>query len=101
MRQISFEVKASKRCGLCRHNSHKGYLTVTSIKEHDCLGKNCPYFVKMEHAYWRYRDRRKLEKIAFKNIERNSKTLILRDVIWQKIKAMSYDELEMYNEIYV
>ena len=46
--------------GVCTHNKHRGYLSVKAMKEHQCLGKRCPYFKKNEeHPYWIQHERMK------------------------------------------
>lgn len=51
--------------GYCYHSSHTGWLTEKMMKQHDCLGKQCKYFRKLEtNPYWYRRDVKKaLSKI--------------------------------------
>lgn len=54
--------------GWCTHNKHRGKLSVRLMKQHKCLGKNCPFFKKNEeHQYWKEREQIKQIKKAKKN----------------------------------
>ena len=67
MKQISFRKMSTKPCGMCTHGSHKGYLSVKALKEHECLRKQCPYLKKFEnHDYWKQREVIKARKKAKK-----------------------------------
>ena len=50
--------------GYCNCNLHKGYLSVTLLKEHDCIKKNCVYLKKFEDCpFWtRYKNELKLKE---------------------------------------
>ena len=49
--------------GWCNHNKHRGKLSVRLMKQHKCLGKNCPFFKKNEeHQYWQEREHIKQSK---------------------------------------
>ena len=42
--------------GYCHNQKHHGALSVKMIKQHQCLGKQCPYLEKIEnHPYWKNR----------------------------------------------
>lgn len=46
-------VKKSKVVGKCHFSGHRGYLTPSTVKNHDCLGKNCKYFEQFKNKpYW-------------------------------------------------
>lgn len=48
---------------------HKCHLTVTTLKCHECLRKQCSRLKKHEnHAYWNDRESKKLLKKANKNV---------------------------------
>ncbi len=50
------EPKTEKTVALCHYQKHYGYLSAKMMKQHNCLGKNCPYLEKMEeHTYWEQR----------------------------------------------
>lgn len=56
--------------GWCRHNKHRGKLSVRQMKQHKCLAKECPFFVKnKKHQHWVDRERMKQVKKAKKNKE--------------------------------
>lgn len=39
--------------GICHNPIHKGYLSVTLLKKHDCINKGCRYLEKFEdYPYW-------------------------------------------------
>lgn len=39
--------------GYCHNEDHKGFITVTIMKEHDCIAKECHYFEKFEdYPFW-------------------------------------------------
>ena len=52
---------SEKRCvGYCWH--HHCHVTVTQIKQKECLKKQCNALEKYEHEYWRQRDITKAKK---------------------------------------
>ena len=49
--------------GWCNHNKHRGKLSLKQMKQHKCLTKQCPFFVRNEqHNYWAQRDQDRQEK---------------------------------------
>ena len=49
--------------GRCRNILHPGKLTSKLMEKHDCLNKQCPYFVKYEDsAYWDWLERQREHK---------------------------------------
>ena len=39
--------------GYCHNLTHRGVITAKSLKEHDCLAKNCTFLEKnADHPYW-------------------------------------------------
>ena len=63
-------VSESNRVGYCHLNKHPGYLTERLIKEHGCLGKQCPYLHKYEdNKYWQRREEKKKLKKEKKLLE--------------------------------
>lgn len=51
--------------GMCRNKIHCGLLTKSLMEQHDCLGKQCRFFVKADNEYWRGKERqRKLREAA-------------------------------------
>ena len=54
---------SEKRCvGYCWH--HHCYVTVTQIKQKECLKKQCGALEKYEHEYWRQRELTKSKRKA-------------------------------------
>ncbi len=57
-----------KKCniyGMCRNKIHCGLLTKSLMEQHDCLGKQCRFFIKADNEYWRGKERqRKLREAA-------------------------------------
>lgn len=59
--------------GYCHNKSHLGYLSITALKRHQCLKKNCPYLEKyQDHEFWVNRDKLKEKK---KKDKLNRKTM--------------------------
>ena len=57
-----------RRCvGFCWH--HNCYVTVTQIKQKECLKKQCNALERYEHEYWRQRDILKMKKKQKKGLE--------------------------------
>lgn len=59
--------------GYCHSSSHKGYMVLNAICDHQCLEKDCPRFEKLEHPVWSEKDyttqiisRKKLNRIKEK-----------------------------------
>lgn len=62
-------IKRSKAVGYCKH--HCAALTVKTLKEHECLKKQCNALKKYEeHDYWKQREvlkaRKKENKITWR-----------------------------------
>ncbi len=46
-------IKRGKIVGWCHHKMHKGAVNKAILKEHDCLGKNCPYLERnCQSPFW-------------------------------------------------
>jgi len=53
--------------GYCNCNTHKGYLSTTLLKQHECLQKQCPFLEAFEtHEFWREKERKKQRRGARK-----------------------------------
>ena len=49
--------------GYCGNYIHRGNMTVTMLKQHNCLNKNCPHFKKVEdHDYWVQEEQLSIQK---------------------------------------
>lgn len=47
----------------CNYFRHSGALSAKMMKNHSCLGKQCPYLVKnASHPYWALRESKKAAK---------------------------------------
>ena len=52
------QISRSKAVGFCRH--HQAALTAKTLKQHECLKKNCNALKKYEeHSYWIEREVKK------------------------------------------
>lgn len=70
-KNIRFGVKDEKKVGFCHNPKHKGYLTVKTLKEHECLKKQCFYFQKFEErAYWVSKNKVKKYSNVMRNIRK-------------------------------
>ena len=61
-----------KKCniyGMCKNKIHCGLLTKSLMEQHDCLGKQCRFFVKADNEYWRSKERQKRLREAAKEKE--------------------------------
>ena len=80
--------------GYCHNELHKGFLTITIMNEHDCIGKECSFLEKFEdYPFW-VKKRRKEEqkqiskekaarrnenkKLAQENLERKNANMVSR-----------------------
>ena len=60
------EIKESRVVGYCKH--HKLSLTATTLRQHECLRKQCGALRKNEeHDYWLQRERLKEKRQARKD----------------------------------
>lgn len=58
-------IKSAKAIGYCK--CHRCYLTIATLKNHECLRKQCRALQKHEeNDYWRQREQKKLIKKANK-----------------------------------
>lgn len=62
-------IKDPTNCiGYCWMHQHPGYLTLSTIQKHDCIGKQCRHFEKFKTCdYWKKLEQKKREKIDLKN----------------------------------
>lgn len=54
------KLSKDKVVGYCRY--HNAHLTITTLKQHKCLGKCCNALKKHEHEYWEQRELLKIRK---------------------------------------
>ncbi len=98
MKQISFSRKSSAPCGICHNPTHRGYLVAKAIKEHDCIVKNCKYLQKLDHDYWRQRERKRLEKKAMK-LYGQLNPRWRKDDCYQAVKMLRIEDLRGFLEV--
>ena len=64
------EVVLNKAVGYCQY--HRAFLTVKTMKGHECLKKQCNALQKRdEHDYWRQHDQKKEWRKARKQLQSN------------------------------
>lgn len=62
-RYIDKKYRAKEPIGYCWCFTHRGYLNVKLMEEHECLEKQCKYLQKYtQHPYWGNLEREKEEK---------------------------------------
>lgn len=54
------EIKENKAIGYCKH--HHCYVSVTQLKQKECLRKQCNALEKCEHEFWHQRELAKARK---------------------------------------
>lgn len=59
------EIKEERAIGYCWH--HHCYVSVTQLKQKECLKKQCNALEKREHEFWHQRELAKARKKANKN----------------------------------
>lgn len=73
--------------GMCRNKIHCGLLTKSLMEQHDCLGKQCRFFVKADNEYWRGKERqRKLREAAKEKEAARQVQLEKLDKVFQKFR---------------
>ena len=66
--------------GYCHCDTHRGSITKTLLKSHDCINKKCPFFKRDNPEYWKRVDaanaakQRRKQKIKAKKAKRTDKT---------------------------
>ena len=99
MRQISFRRMAAKPCAVCHNKAHKGYLSAAAVKEHKCCERECPFLQKLEHDYWKQKERKRLEKRTMKLLSRQNNSWT-KDDCYKQVKKMTVDDLKGFVEAY-
>ena len=41
-----------KPIGYCLNDRHRGFVTMDLLRIHDCDGKRCSKFIRLEHEFW-------------------------------------------------
>ena len=70
----TIQIKRGNIVGWCHHNLHKGAVNKSILKDHDCLGKNCPYLERNEQStFWAAREQEAAEKARQKELKKANK----------------------------
>lgn len=100
VRLINGTVPNKQPVGYCFCKAHKGYLSNSLLKEHECLSKGCVYLKKNEaHNLWKERERKKQDKKRRKE-ERalQGKSIDVEDVV-SKIATSVFGEHDISKPI--
>lgn len=74
----TIEIKRGKLVGCCHNIIHPGKMNKALLLQHDCLGKNCPFFQKYpESPYWADMERKAKARETQKEKKRKSKEAAL------------------------
>ncbi len=84
-RGMSNQPDEASAIGYCSFHKHKGYLSKTMVRNHQCIKKGCKYFTALEHPYWENKYNEKGKKIV--------------DSILRELNTHNYFEYK--NEVYV
>ncbi|MDO4982939.1 MAG: exonuclease domain-containing protein [Eubacteriales bacterium] len=88
---VYLDIRRGKIVGCCHSLLHPGKLTLKIMKEHDCLGKNCPRFEKYDDApYWTELEKKKAGKALSRKIQQKKK----------EKDRIAAEELEDFKEIF-
>ncbi len=67
----TIQIKRGNILGWCHHNLHKGAVNRSILKDHDCLGKNCPFLERNDESpFWAARAQEAAEKEKLKALKR-------------------------------
>lgn len=84
------------RVGYCWCKLHRGYLTASLLKEHNCIENNCMYFQKFkESQFWRQKEKEKRNR---KEKQRLKKEI---EQFEKNITIMAREMVKDINNIYV
>lgn len=60
-----------QRVGYCWSETHRGYLTLPLMQQHECIEKGCKHFQKYEDSlYWKKKEEKKAQKQQRKEQEK-------------------------------
>ncbi|MCL2088712.1 MAG: helix-hairpin-helix domain-containing protein [Oscillospiraceae bacterium] len=77
----------SNAIAYCHILTHRGYLSKTLVKSHDCIAKKCPFFEKLKPDYWRSIEaeerKRKANRLKYrqKSEEKKDRDIFIREVL--------------------
>lgn len=84
-----------QRVGYCWSETHRGYLTLNLMKEHQCIEKGCHHFQKYERSpYWQQKAKVKAEKKKSKEIQKFKDAQ--KDRILQTIRNLTADDADFF-----
>ena len=68
-----------KQIGYCRCDTHPGFLTISLLKEHECLRKQCHYLERFPtKPFWKERESRKKKREKTKEIHQKRESILNR-----------------------
>ncbi len=84
-----------QRVGYCWSETHRGYLTLPLMTQHECVEKQCKHFQKYEqHSYWKGKDKKKEQKQRHKAQEKAQEKQ-LQDML-RIIRALTEDDQDFF-----
>lgn len=87
--------KESQKVGYCKCDLHRGFLTKNLMEEHDCLGKECIWFVKDENApYWQYKAKKKEARKTGKALKKEIATK--EKYYLEKMRELTREDSDFY-----
>lgn len=81
-------------CGICHSRSHRGMLNARSMKEHDCLAKQCSKLEPVyEHSFWEAKWKKEMRRAAFKVLS-DRYPRISGYTLRKQVGKMNFEELK-------
>ena len=85
----------TQRVGYCWSETHRGYLTLPLMREHECIEKGCKHFQKYEQApYWKEKEKNKAAKKEARALAKHQETQEQR--ILELIREETKDDPDFY-----
>jgi hypothetical protein len=89
-------IKSKNVVGYCSCRLHPGYMTSSTVKNHECIKKGCHFLKKYDdYGYWTAREQEELAKKKEKEAQRLQKQI---DAIKQKELQKKLDMLKIVAE---
>ena len=77
---------ASSVVGFCHNSKHRGYITKTLLKSHECIAKECVFLRKLNIPYWETLQRANEKKLEARiNKEKQRQTIIERNAFIREV----------------
>ena len=87
--------KPEQRVGYCWSEIHRGYLTPSMLKEHECIQKQCKYFQKYEDSpYWKRKAEIKEKKRERKDMKKQQEAK--QQGILSTIRALTEEDPDFF-----